>query len=72
MGGPGANRAGGPKVYQLVDGRPKSATIKVGLSDGEYTELTSGALSEGDAIITDRNWSGGGGRGRRDMTRMFR
>ncbi len=71
MGGPGTNRAGGPKVYQLVDGRPKSATIKVGLSDGEYTELTSGALSEGDAIITERNWSGGG-RGRRDVTRMFR
>lgn len=72
MGGIGANRAGGPKVYQLVDGRPKSASIKVGLSDGEYTELTSGALSEGDAIITERNWSGGSGRGRRDVTRMFR
>ncbi len=65
-----AARRRSPTIYRLVGGRPQPESVKVGLSDGTYTELAEGDLAEGESVITERNW--GGGRGRRDMTRMFR
>jgi len=38
-------------VYRLVDGRREAVPVRLGASDGSTTEV-SGALSEGDAIVT--------------------
>lgn len=38
-------------VYKLVDGKPQMVTVRVGASDGSFTEV-SGAIREGDLVIT--------------------
>ncbi|MFZ5657705.1 MAG: efflux RND transporter periplasmic adaptor subunit [Pseudomonadota bacterium] len=38
-------------LYRLVDGRPERVMVRVGASDGSFTEV-SGALKEGDVVIT--------------------
>ncbi len=38
-------------VYKLVDGRPQSVDIRVGSSDGSFTEVGDGKLVEGDKVI---------------------
>jgi HlyD family secretion protein len=43
----GARRA---PLYRLVDGRPQAVTVRVGASDGSYTEV-AGAVSEGDEVV---------------------
>ena len=43
----GARRA---PLYKLVDGRPEAVTVRVGASDGSYTEV-AGAVSEGDDVV---------------------
>jgi HlyD family secretion protein len=57
---PGAHRAhvattGSPepraRVFVLRDGHPSPVPIETGLSDDSYTEVTSGALAEGDPVI---------------------
>ncbi|HET9754604.1 MAG TPA: efflux RND transporter periplasmic adaptor subunit [Myxococcales bacterium] len=55
---PGAQQGPGRpgRVYKVVDGKPSPAMIRVGLSDGQRTEVLEG-LSEGDQVIT------GGGEG---------
>jgi HlyD family secretion protein len=45
----GPGRAG--RVYKLEGGRPVAVAIRVGLSDGQRSEVLSG-LSDGDAVIT--------------------
>jgi len=45
-GGGGAGR-----VYTLVDGKPTEVAIRIGLSDGNATEVVSGPLKEGDEVI---------------------
>ena len=64
-GGPGAGggrgRAGGRgdaptdrrSVWLLRDGKPQTVALRVGLSDGNLTELIEGDLHEGDALIVD-------------------
>jgi HlyD family secretion protein len=64
-GGPGASggrgRGGGRgdapsdrrSVWLLRDGKPQSVSLRVGLSDGNLTELVEGDLHEGDALIID-------------------
>jgi HlyD family secretion protein len=37
----------------LRDGKPQSVSVRVGLSDGNLTELVDGDLHEGDALIID-------------------
>jgi HlyD family secretion protein len=32
-------------------GRPKAVTVRLGLSDGSYTELVSGEVAEGAPVI---------------------
>jgi HlyD family secretion protein len=64
-GGPGAGggrgRPGGRgdapndrrSVWLLRDGKPQTVSLRVGLSDGNLTELVEGDLKEGDALIID-------------------
>lgn len=72
--GPGRLGPRTPRVWTLDHkGEPQPVDVRLGLSDGTYTELVEGALKEGDRIITERNWRGGrGGSGRPDVTRMMR
>jgi len=50
-GGADAPSPGKPaRVYQLVDGKPAPVAVRIGISDGQRTELLSG-LSENDAVI---------------------
>ncbi len=39
-------------VYVLENGAPKAVTIRTGVSDGKLTEVVSGDLKTGDAVIT--------------------
>lgn len=40
-------------VWVLRDGAPVAVPVTVGQTDGRYTEITGGNLSEGAAVITD-------------------
>ncbi len=50
---PNGGLASTPCVWVLKNGRPVHVSVKTGLSDGRWTELTSGEISPGDAIIED-------------------
>ena len=43
----------GPGVWILENNKPRNVKITTGISDGNYTEVTSGELTEGQLIITD-------------------
>ena len=43
----------GPSVWVLDNGQPKRIPIKIGFSDGTYTELVSGDVKEGEPLITE-------------------
>ena len=43
----------GPGVWILENNKPKNVKITTGISDGNYTEVISGELTEGQQIITD-------------------
>lgn len=47
-----------PTVYVIDKQDPKPMQVRVGLSDGAYTELVNGDLREGTAVITERSWQG--------------
>lgn len=55
QGGGGAPAAGqrGPAVYILENGKPKRVPVKIGMSDGSFTELLSGDLKEGQEVIIE-------------------
>jgi len=74
---PGKPAAERRTVWVLEDGVPRPVSIRVGLSDGTRTEVSEGALREGDQVITEMSGSlgpaagprppglpGRGGRGR--------
>jgi HlyD family secretion protein len=86
-GGPGGRGGGRPRerggamersVYKLVNGKPEAVKVKLGITDGIFTEVLEG-LTAGDQIITGvtspqaetqpptgtNPFSGGGGGGRR-------
>lgn len=48
VSGPGAR----VRVWVLHDGRPLAVPVTLGLDDDVHTEIVSGALKEGDAVIT--------------------
>jgi HlyD family secretion protein len=48
--GEGASKGRGATVWRLKDGAPQAVTVRLGLSDGRFTELVDG-LSEGDRVI---------------------
>jgi HlyD family secretion protein len=43
----------GPGVWILENNQPKNVKITTGISDGNYTEVTAGVLTEGQQVITD-------------------
>jgi HlyD family secretion protein len=47
------------RVYKVVNGQPSAVMIRVGLSDGQRTEVLDG-LSEGDEVIVGGGGEGGG------------
>lgn len=58
--------AKGDNVWVLENGRPTPVSVTIGLSDGEFTEIKSGALSADAVLIIDvvrqaRSSLGGGG-----------
>lgn len=52
----GGGRAG--RVFKLVDGKPVQALVRLGISDGQRTEVLEG-LSEGDKVIVGGEGSAG-------------
>ncbi|MHB1094304.1 efflux RND transporter periplasmic adaptor subunit [Thiobacillus sp.] len=64
----GAGKSRGSAVYRLIDGKPAREAVKIGISDKVYTQIVSGKLEPGDAVIvadlTARKESGGTPRGR--------
>jgi HlyD family secretion protein len=64
-------------VYVLRGGRPEPAAVRLGLSDGTTTEVLSGDLKEGEAVVVDTLSSGkpggapGGGGMPRGIGRMM-
>ena len=39
-------------LYRLVDGQPQPVMVRLGATDGSFTEVSGGGLAEGDLIIT--------------------
>ena len=50
----GENR--GNTVYILQDNQPKPVRVKLGISDGKFTELVEGELKPGDRLIVEDTW----------------
>jgi HlyD family secretion protein len=48
----------GPGVWVLENRKPKRISVALGISDGNYTELLTGDLKEGDEVIVEA--TGGG------------
>ena len=40
-------------VWKLVNNKPEKVSVSVGVTDGSTTEMTEGALHEGDSLITE-------------------
>ncbi len=51
--GGGGGEKKGPSVWVLEQGTPKRVSISPGISDGNYTEIASGELKEGQQIIVE-------------------
>jgi HlyD family secretion protein len=66
--GPGAR---GEQLYVLRDGRPQAVAVRTGLADDAYTEIASGAVHAGDAVVTGETGSGGRRRGASAPTPRF-
>jgi len=49
----GAPEKKGPSVWVLENDKPRRVSITPGISDGNYTEIVSGDLKEGQAIIVE-------------------
>jgi HlyD family secretion protein len=46
-------------VWVLKDNKPQPRRIRIGITDGTYTEVVSGSLAEGDQVIINTLASGG-------------
>lgn len=46
-----SSKKSGPQVYVLEQGQPRKVPVRVGRSDGRYTEILSGDLEEGAQVI---------------------
>jgi len=51
--GAGAPEKKGPSIWVFENGKPKRVGITPGISDGNYTEVVSGDLKEGQAVIVE-------------------
>lgn len=52
---PGKARKMQPRVFKLDGGRLVEAPIEPGLTDGSFTEVRSGELGEGDAVVIEQS-----------------
>ena len=50
--GAGAPAIGAARVFVLRDGAPVAVPVAVGLDDGNFTEIVTGDLHPGDAVVT--------------------
>jgi HlyD family secretion protein len=58
-GGAGSPAPGKPaRLYQLVAGKPAPVDVRIGISDGQRTEVLSG-LAENDAVVVGDSGAGG-------------
>ena len=56
---PAPTQAGAKRtVWAMRNGRPQPVSIEIGATDGQFTELVSGGVSEGDELITDATADG--------------
>jgi HlyD family secretion protein len=62
----------GQAVWTLVEGKPQRVQVKTGISDGTNTEITSGDLREGQAIIIESVSKGKSGEPASFMPRVRR
>jgi HlyD family secretion protein len=68
-----ANAASRRTVWVMKDGKPRRASLRVGVTDGTVTEVLDGELAPGDACVVDVDGgkgAGGGSQGARPP-RMF-
>lgn len=49
----GGGEKKGPGIWVLENGRPKRVAVTLGISDGNFTEVLSGDLKEGQQIIVE-------------------
>lgn len=55
----GSKAPKGTRVYLVgKDGLPQAVPVKLGISDGAYTQVSEGALKEGDLLITEEQRNG--------------
>ena len=47
----GGRSAARGRVWTLADGKPKGVAVRLGISDGTFTELVAGELQEGAEVI---------------------
>ncbi len=60
--GAGAPAIGAARVFVLRDGAPVAVPVAVGLDDGNFSEIVTGDLHPGDAVVTaEQSASAGGG-----------
>jgi HlyD family secretion protein len=52
-GGAASDPPGGKSVWVLRKGAPHMVTLRPGLTDGTFTEVATGDLSEGDQVVVD-------------------
>jgi HlyD family secretion protein len=52
--GAGTTDKKGPVVWALENGKPKRVSVTPGVSDGNYTEVVSGDLTEGQQLIVEQ------------------
>lgn len=51
---PKPERGSGQRTLWLLrDGQPMAAVVKLGITDGSFTEIVEGELKDGDEVITD-------------------
>ena len=51
---PGRGKPMKPRVYRLVNNAPVEVPVELGLNDGSSSEVKSGELQEGDAVIVEQ------------------
>jgi HlyD family secretion protein len=60
-GGPARAAGRSGRVYKLENGKPVAVALRLGISDGQRTEVIDG-LAEGDQVVTGDSGAGGGGK----------
>jgi HlyD family secretion protein len=48
----------GPGVWVLENRKPKRVNVAIGISDGNYSEILSGDLQEGNEVIVEASSAG--------------